>query len=147
MKKILLATFVLAFGASYALAQGRPPMRTDDPGTPGNGNVEINVALGSERGGSERFAESPILDLNYGVGERIQLNFQVAYEVHGTNDAVTQTGLSNSSAAVKWRFVDNKALDLRGASVLVCVEAQCEGERRAETVACRRCTCDLHNYL
>jgi hypothetical protein len=88
-------------------------MRTDDPGTPGNGNAEINGALGVERSSAERFFDSPILDLNYGVGERIQLNFQIAYEVRGTNDASTQTGLGNSSAAVKWRFVENKALDLQ----------------------------------
>lgn len=113
MSRFLLGTAVVLLCVGRALAQGGPPMRTDDPGTPGNGNVEINLALGSERSVSERSFETPILDMNYGVGERIQLNFQVAYEVHGTDEAATQTGLSNSSAAVKWRFVDSKDHDLQ----------------------------------
>jgi hypothetical protein len=99
--------------ATLGFAQGGPPMRTDDPGTPGNGNAEINIALGSERSAGERFFETPILDMNYGVGERIQLNFQIAYELHGVDASRTQTGLSNSSAAVKWRFFESKSLDLQ----------------------------------
>jgi hypothetical protein len=113
MTKALIALAVLLLCTTHALAQGGPPMRTDDPGTPGNGNAEINVALGSERGATERFFDSPVLDINYGVGERIQLNFQIAYELRGTDQAATQSGLGNSSAAVKWRFFESKSLDLQ----------------------------------
>jgi hypothetical protein len=109
----LLIVAVLYLATDVARAQGGPPMRTDDPGTPGGGNFEINVALGSERAASERFFEAPILDVNYGVGDRIQLNFQVAYEVRGTNEAATQGGLGNSSVAIKWRFFESKSLDLQ----------------------------------
>lgn len=103
----------LLFGGPEVLAQGGPPMRTDDPGTPGNGNFEINIALGSERAAGERFFEAPVLDINYGVGDRIQLNFQIAYELRGTDRPTLQSGLGNSSTAVKWRFYENKALDLQ----------------------------------
>ncbi len=110
----LLLLALLIFTGALAFAQGGPPMRTDDPGTPGNGNFEINVALTSERAASERFFEAPVLDINYGAGDRIQLNYQVAYELRGTDEQPTmQSGLGNSSAAVKWRFYENKKLDLQ----------------------------------
>jgi hypothetical protein len=88
-------------------------MRTDDPGTPGNGNFEINIALSSERAASERFFEAPVLDINYGAGDCVQLNYQVAYEVRGTDHQTMQSGLGNSSAAVKWRFYESKARALQ----------------------------------
>jgi hypothetical protein len=99
--------------ASFAFAQGGPPMRTDDPGTPGNGNFEINTALGSERAETERTFDAPILDFNYGVGDHIQLNYQVAYEVQNADAQPTQSGLGNSSVAVKWRFYESKSQNLQ----------------------------------
>jgi hypothetical protein len=104
---------VAIFWTAFAFAQGGPPMRTDDPGTPGNGNIEVNIALGSERAAGEQFFEAPVLDINYGAGDRIQLNYQVAYELRSTDEQRTQSGLGNSSAAVKWRFYENKTLELQ----------------------------------
>src|SRR5690242_14707903 len=69
--------------AVAALAQGGPPMRTDDPGTPGNGNVEINLAVTSDRRADERVLEAPLVDINYGLGERIQLKVEVPFVIQG----------------------------------------------------------------
>ena len=113
LRSIIPILGVVLFLAASAFAQGGPPMRTDDPGTPGNGNFEINIALGSERAASERFFEAPVLDINYGAGDRVQLNYQTAYEVHGEDSQSTQSGLGNSSAAVKWRFFENKKHELQ----------------------------------
>ena len=105
-----LALGFILFCASLAFGQGGPPMRTDDPGTPGNGNFEINLALGSTRTAAERSFDAPVLDINYGVGDRIQLNYQVAYELRGTDGGTSlQSGLGNSSVAVKWRFSESKS--------------------------------------
>jgi hypothetical protein len=60
--------------ARVAFAQGGPPMITDDPGTPGNGNWENNLAIVFEHRHNETSIETPEIDLNYGVGEHIQLN-------------------------------------------------------------------------
>ena len=90
-----------------ALAQGGPPFIGDDPGTPGNGNWEINVAAYTERHPDERIYNAPILDMNYGVGPRIQLKYQVPYLVVGTDDGPTRSGLGKSLAGVKWRFYDS----------------------------------------
>jgi hypothetical protein len=97
----LLALFPNAFG------QGGPPFIGDDPGTPGDGNWEINVAAYTERHPTERLYNAPILDMNYGVGSRIQLKYQVPYLVDGTDGGPTRSGLGKSLAGVKWRFYDS----------------------------------------
>ena len=91
-----------------ASAQGGPPMRTDDPGTPGNRNWEINIGLTTDRRMSERQFETPELDINYGAGDRVQINFEIPWVVRGTDSSPTQNGLGNSGVAVKWRFYEDK---------------------------------------
>ena len=51
-------------------------MITDDPGTPGNGHWENNIAVIFEHRPDETSWDSPLIDLNYGVGEHIQLTLQ-----------------------------------------------------------------------
>lgn len=80
-------------------------MITDDPGTPGDGHWEINTALTAERRTGEHRTEMPLLDLNYGVGERVQLKYEAAW-VRLHDDDGRHDGLSNSLAGVKWRFYD-----------------------------------------
>ncbi|MGA2000658.1 MAG: hypothetical protein ABSG52_11740 [Terriglobales bacterium] len=92
--------------AAQAFGQGGPPMRTDDPGTPGNGNWEINIAVTTEMRAAERTFETPLLDINYGVGERIQLKFEIPFVVQAADGARTQRGFGNSLAGVKWRFFE-----------------------------------------
>ena len=109
---IVNLSLVLAAVSSLSVAQGGPPFITDDPGTPGDGNWEINVALIAERHPDERVFNAPILDINYGVGERLQLKNQVPYLVVGTDGGPTRTGLGKSLAGVKWRFHENAAKGL-----------------------------------
>jgi hypothetical protein len=95
-------------GAGEARGQGGPPMITDDPGTPGDKKWEINLALAFEHRSGETSADFPAIDLNYGVGEHIQLTLQTApvflkREGHGLIG-----GLGGTEAAVKWRFLDQQ---------------------------------------
>jgi hypothetical protein len=87
-------------------AQGGPPMLTDDPGTPGNGNFELNLAATLAGSGIQRAWELPTFDLNYGVGPNIQLNLETAFVVLKRADRGPVGGLGAASAAVKWRFLD-----------------------------------------
>jgi opacity protein-like surface antigen len=105
----LLATMiaVTAVFSPPAAAQGGPPFITTDPGTPGDGNWEINVMSYSERHPAARIFDAPLLDLNYGVGSRIQLTYEVPYLVVGTDGGPTRSGLGKSLPGVKWRFYDN----------------------------------------
>jgi hypothetical protein len=91
---------------SLAPAQGGPPMVTDDPGTPGDGKWEINLAWAGERSLGETTLDTPLLDMNYGVGERIQLKYEVPWLVVQQPSDASRSGLGDSLAGVKWRFYD-----------------------------------------
>jgi hypothetical protein len=67
-----------AFIARAAFAQGGPPMITDDPGTPGNGHWENNVAIAFAHRPNEWSIDAPAIDLNYGWGDHIQLTLQTS---------------------------------------------------------------------
>jgi len=40
-----IALLLLLMASACAHAQGGPPMLTDDPGTPGDGKWEVNIAV------------------------------------------------------------------------------------------------------
>ena len=96
------------------LAQGGPPLITDDPGTPGDGNWEINIAFTAEKRRTVRSYETPILDINYGLGDRIQLKYEVPWLVLNESGANTKDGIGNSVFGLKWRFFDQdtKGIDM-----------------------------------
>jgi hypothetical protein len=98
---------IVALESLPAFAQGGPPLQTDDPGTPGNNNWEINVAYTADRRTGLNTYNAPILDMNYGVGPRIQLKYQVPYVLQGTDGGPLESGLGKSLAGVKWRFYQN----------------------------------------
>jgi hypothetical protein len=108
--KLVVAFFVS--GPLLAYAQGGPPLRTDDPGTPGNGNFEINLGGTVDRRAEEREFETPRIDVNYGWGERIQLKFEIPWVVRGADFEPTKNGLGNSLCGVKWRFYEDKKREL-----------------------------------
>ena len=80
-------------------------MLTDDPDTPGPKYWEINVATFLHKFPGVRLLELPLLDLNYGVGRRIQLKYEVPWLRMMTDDQPTVRATGNSVAGVKWRFL------------------------------------------
>jgi len=103
---VAMACVWLALGATSAHAEGGPPMLTDDPGTPGDGRWEINTSVQSEHAGDTTTFKLPLLDFNYGIGERLQLKFEVPWELERINGQRDLSGAGNSIAGVKWRFFD-----------------------------------------
>ena len=87
-------------------AQAGPPFLTNDPGTPGDANWEIN--LGSMQTLARGFDsyQVPQIDLNFGVGDRIQLTYEVPYVVDTASGAPSHSGWGNGYPGVKWRFLD-----------------------------------------
>lgn len=83
-------------------------MITDDPGTPGNGRFEINLAVAFERRPAETSWDLPAIDVNYGVGERIQLTLQTAPVLLKRSGRGPIGGLGATEAALKWRFLDEE---------------------------------------
>src|ERR1700691_4682950 len=102
----LCLSIVLLHFPRAAQAQAGPPFLTNDPGTPGNTNWEIN--LGSmqtvTRGGSSY--QLPQIDLNFGIGDRIQLTYEIPYVLQYASGQQDQSGWSNGYPGVKWRFLD-----------------------------------------
>jgi hypothetical protein len=87
-------------------AQGGPPFLTNDPGTPGNANWEINLGSMQTLARGVASYQIPQIDLNFGVGERIQLTYEVPYVVDSANDAPAHSGWGNGFPGLKWRFLD-----------------------------------------
>jgi hypothetical protein len=81
-------------------------MITDDPGTPGPGKWEVNLAWTVERIPGSTFMELPMLDANYGVGDFVQINYQASWNILRTTGQSSIEGLSDSQVAVKWRCFD-----------------------------------------
>ena len=88
-----------------ANAQGGPPLITDDPDTPGPGFWEINLGFLMDSTPGARRIETPRVDLNYGVGRRIQLKFEMPWVVVQSEGQQAQQGAGNATVGVKWRFV------------------------------------------
>ena len=97
---------LVAAVTGVAFGQGGPPMITDDPGTPENGKWENNLAIIFEHRPNETSFDAPEIDLNYGVGEHIQLTLQNAPVLLKRSGHGLIGGLGSTEAAVKWRFLD-----------------------------------------
>src|SRR5271154_4529864 len=70
--------FALPFLFAVAAdAQGGPPFRTDDPETPGNQHWEINFGWIGDRNPADGDYQVPDFDINYGLGDRIQLKYEL----------------------------------------------------------------------
>jgi hypothetical protein len=104
--RLFISVFFVLLTAGPAFAG--PPLLTDDPDTPGDKHWEINVAFTLDRRQTESTYETPLLDLNYGVGDNIQLKYEVPFLIQHEEGTGTQSGLGNSLVGVKWRFLDEK---------------------------------------
>jgi opacity protein-like surface antigen len=82
-----------------------PPLETDDPGTPGHGNWEINFASTLENRAST-WEFKPLVDVNYGWGERVQLKLKPRLVVLDAEEEGARAGAGNFQVGVKWRFLD-----------------------------------------
>lgn len=108
MKIITAGVKVVAFTLfpALALAQGGPPFRSDDPDTPGNHHWEINLGFVGERSPFGGSYSTPNIDINYGLGNRIQLKYEIPLgveEMRGDSSHLA-AGLGNSLFGVKYRF-------------------------------------------
>jgi hypothetical protein len=95
------------FGSSTALAQGGPPYYTTDPGTPGNMNWEVNFGYMPFLYNGNSLTHVPDVDINFGVGERIQLTYENAWLRVWNQGAPAKYGMGQDNVGVKWRFYDS----------------------------------------
>jgi hypothetical protein len=135
LRAALMLGVVLVAASVAARAQAGPPFRTDDPETPGNRHWEINYGFTGDRNPYEGYYQVPDFDINYGLGDRIQLKYELPVAIHELRGGVDnggvyhtagiEGGLGESLLGVKWRFyqhVKKKAKE----------EAQATGARTGE---------------
>jgi len=120
-----LVLFLLALSAlaTVAHAQGGPPFRTDDPETPGNKHWEINFGWIGDRNPQAGAYQVPDFDINYGLGDHIQLKYEIPIAIEetrpvpGTNQLSPSAqeqvigGLGESLLGIKWRFYEHHLND------------------------------------
>jgi hypothetical protein len=119
MTKLLRALCALALAAPAILhAQGGPPFRTDDPETPGNKHWEINFGWIGDRNPGAGAYQVPDFDFNYGLGDRIQLKYEIPIAIEETRQQPATPGvpavpgqviggLGESLLGIKWRFYEH----------------------------------------
>lgn len=89
-----------------ALAQGGPPLLSDDPGTPGNGRTELNIAFTAQKLRSTTQYGTPLADWNTGIGDRIQAKIQIPWLIGTARAEPTESALGPVLLGFKWRYLD-----------------------------------------
>ena len=89
-----------------AFAQAGPPMITNDTGSPGDGHWEINLAVTGDRSGGVWNVSAPDADINYGLGEHIQLTVHPGWAHRSAPGEAFASGIGGTEFAVRWRFLD-----------------------------------------
>jgi hypothetical protein len=118
VRSILFALPFLLTVAAHA--QGGPPFRTDDPETPGNRHWEINFGWIGDRNPAAGAYQVPDFDINYGLGDRIQLKYEIPIAIEETRPEPATApavpghvigGLGESLLGIKWRFYEHHPHD------------------------------------
>jgi hypothetical protein len=104
--RFAISFLVLALGSKTAFAQGGPPYYTNDPGTPGNHNWEINLGYMPFLYADQSVSHVPDVDINYGLGKSIQLTYENAWLRDADSTGTSKYGLGQDQFGVKWRFFD-----------------------------------------
>jgi hypothetical protein len=100
------AALALLLSSTWAAAQGGPPLVTDDPATPGDGKWEINLASIGSKTAHRWDIDALDADINYGLGDHIQLKLDIPWSYTRESGGAWNTGLGGVDVGVKWRFVD-----------------------------------------
>ena len=85
---------------------GSPPLDVDDPATPGCNAWEVNIVTSGEFGKNQSW-ETPLLDINYGIGDNLQLKVEAPYEIAKTSDGY-ESGVGAAEIGLKVRFYENE---------------------------------------
>jgi hypothetical protein len=94
---------------------GSPPMVLDDTGTPGDHALEANFTFEGDFQTEAKAIDALELDVNYGIGERLQIKYEVPWgwtktdvrDENGITSTETASGVGNSTLGVKSRFYDD----------------------------------------
>ncbi len=94
VKKLMLFLF-----STYLFAG--PPMKSSDPFVPALHEFEVNIAAEGEHKDAI-LRRLPIIDINYGIIENVQVTFETAY-IHSD----LESDFDSFEIALKWLFYEN----------------------------------------
>ncbi len=106
LRTILCFFSLLLLGSGLSFAQGGPPFYTTDPATPGHLNWEINFGYMPFLYSGNSITHTPDVDINFGVGDRIQLTYENAWLRVWNQGTPAKYGLGQDILGLKWRFYD-----------------------------------------
>jgi hypothetical protein len=102
----LIACSLLLALPALCMGQAGPPYLSNDPGVPGSQNWEINLALAPTLTRNTSLLQAPSIDVNYGVGDDVQLTAEIPYVIQSTSGAPQASGWGNGLPGIKWRFLN-----------------------------------------
>lgn len=103
MSRVSALPIMLCLAVFSSLAG--PPLETDDPDTPGPKRWEINLSSPFATR-DDTWLFQPLLDINYGVGERVQFKLKPRLAVLDEPGQTAEVGAGNIQLGIKWRFLD-----------------------------------------
>ncbi|MBC7538146.1 MAG: hypothetical protein H7281_04955 [Bacteriovorax sp.] len=80
-----------------------PPLNIDDPETPGCHTWEVNILVDGDLTKDSKRYEFPLIDLNYGIGNNIEVSFATPH-VTNISNGETMSSIGKSEAGLKWMF-------------------------------------------
>jgi hypothetical protein len=95
--------FLACLGAVAA-----PAFATEDTDTPGPGKWEINIGVSATRSNGAWEYGLPEGDINYGLGERLQLVLGGSRVTVRESGMPSRSGTGRAVAGLKWRLIDQE---------------------------------------
>ena len=104
LNRILQCGLFLLTVPTTASAQGGVPLLTDDASTIDKNHWEINLSSIMQRTTDEAVYEAPLLDINYGLIDHVQLNYQIPLAIRHEHESTTIGGIGKSNFGIKWNI-------------------------------------------
>ena len=89
-----------------------PPLNVDDPSTPGCNRWEINVVVDGDITHTQRSFEMPLLDINYGIGDNIQLKYELPY-MSDVSQGSSVSAVGESKVGIKHMYFEDEQSKLQ----------------------------------
>lgn len=111
MKFLINFLFALLLMLTSGTAWAVVPPITDDTGTPGPNNWQVGMALTADKERDHTRYETPVMEVDYGIGKNVGLKYQVAWiTLHSEAQDTTKNGLDDQLIGVQWRFLDEEKI-------------------------------------
>jgi len=88
-----------------------PPLVIDDPGILDPGDWQFILATAAEIREDVRVHQHPILDVEYGVSDNVQLSFFLPRRVEFVENSARKSGIGYAAVGFKWRFWSSEKME------------------------------------